>query len=444
MNRGMRIWNYFWSSFWFLPSLIVVASMAFAAVMIEAGSATSDRFLAQWPRLFGAGATGAQALMSTIATSMMSVVGVTFSVVLVALALASSQYSSRILRNFMLSRTTQTILGIFAGIFVYSLIIIRTIRSGDEGVFVPSIAVFVGVTLAVGSVVVLIFFIHHIGSSIQASAVISSVAKETINAIDNLFPEQLGQGPGDDLDDPMQQELPLLNWHPIPVKDSGYVQSVDYETLMRVARKHNIIVRMEHAIGEFAVKETALVSVAFQGQLTRGTIADLQAAFTIDRYRTVEQDAAFGIRQLVDVALKALSPGVNDVSTAITCVDYLTAILSRLAARQIPSMYRYESGKLRVIAKGPGFESLLTEACDQIRRAASGNVAIISRMLGSLQTIGSRTTRPSRRLVLREQVELIAELAERTVESPHDRSKIEARLAHVRSALETTAALDPA
>ncbi len=411
--------------------------------MIEADSMTSDRFLAQWPRLFGAGATGAQALMSTIASSMMSVVGVTFSIVLVALALASSQYTSRILRNFMRSRATQAVLGIFAGIFAYCLIVIRTIRGVDEGLFVPSLSVFVGVVLAIGSVGVLIFFIHHIGSSIQASAIISSIAQETINAIDELFPQQLGQEPGKDIDDPTQQTLQEQKWCAVPVKKSGYIQSVDFAALLQVAREQRTIVRMEHAIGEFAVEETALVSVALEVSPNQRAVEDLQAAFGIYRYRTVEQDAAFGIRQLVDVALKALSPGVNDVSTAITCVDYLTAILSRLAARQIPSPHRYDNGELRVIAKGPTFQSLLTEACDQIRCSASGNVAIMSRMLGALQTIGSRTTCPDRRRALREQMDLIAELTERTVESTHDRSKIDARLAHVRSALEIAPGLEP-
>jgi len=437
-----RIWNDVWSSFWFLPSVIVLMCMVFAVVMIDAGAMASDKFLAQWPRLFGAGATGAQALMSTIASSMMSVVGVTFSVVLVALALASSQYTSRILRNFIHSRTTQAILGIFAGNFVYCLIVIRAIRSGDEGAFVPNLAVFMGVAFAIGSVGVLIFFIHHIASSIQASAIISSVATETISAIDKLFPQRLGQEPGEDADDPPQQTPPELKWHAVPARGSGYIQSVDHDALLQVARELRTIVRMERAIGEFAVEETALVSVALAGPPNRQTVTALQAAFSIYCYRTVEQDVGFGIRQLVDVALKALSPGVNDVSTAITCVDYLTAILSRLATRQLPSPHRYDDGDLRVIAKGPSFEGLLTEACDQIRSSASGNVAIMSRMLGALQTIGSLTTRPDRRRALSEQVDLIDELSGRTLQAIHDRSKMDEHLAHARSALKNVPSLE--
>jgi uncharacterized membrane protein len=149
----------------------------------------------------------------------------------------------------------------------------------------------------------------------------------------------------------------------------------------------------------------------------------------------VDQDCAFGIRQIVDMALRALSPGINDTTTAVMCVDYLTAILARLASRNIPSSHRYEEGELRVITIGPTFAGLVAESFDQIRGSANGNVAIMLRMLGALQTIASLTTNPSRRRVLREQAQWIAELAERTIESPHDGTRFESRLANVREGI---------
>ena len=177
-----------------MPSLIVAASIALAVFLIEIDSQASARWPAWWPQLFGSGAEGSRGMLSTIAGSTISVVGVTFSMTLVTLALASSQYSSRILRSFMRSRVTQGVLGIFTGIFTYCLIVLRTVRSVDEGAFVPSLAVSFGVVLALGGVVVLIFFIHHIASSIQASTIIASVARETIKTIDRLFRNNLGRG----------------------------------------------------------------------------------------------------------------------------------------------------------------------------------------------------------------------------------------------------------
>ena len=216
---------------------------------------------------------------------------------------------------------------------------------------------------------------------------------------------------------------------------------MDNAALLRLSLEHNTIVRMERGIGQFVVRDTALVSLALEDPPEKEIIAALQGAYSIDRHRTVQQDCAFGIRQIVDMALKALSPGINDTTTAVMCVDYLTAILARLAPRGIPSSHRYEDGELRVIAVGHTFASLVAESFDQMRGSAAGNVAIMSRMLGALQTIASLTTSQSRRQVLREQVQWIAELAERTIESSHDRARVESRLTRVREALETAPVL---
>ena len=441
MNKFNQLWSNLRSSFWFMPSLIVLAGIALATVLIEADSAGSDRWLAQWPRLFGAGPEGARVMMSTIAGSMMSVVGVTFSMILVVLTLASSQYTSRILRNFMRSRVTQVVLGIFAGIFTYCLIVLRSIRGGNEGAFVPSLAVFFGFMLALGGVGTLMFFIHHIASSIQASSIIASVAEETMASIDRLFPERLGQGPGEDDDDQTLYPLSKRYWRIVPAMQSGYIQSVNNAALLRLARDRKTIVRMEHGIGEFVVQNTMLVSLALEDPPDQETIAAVQAAFSISRHRTVDQDAAFGVRQIVDVALKALSPGINDTTTAVMCVDYLTTIIARIAPLQIPSSRRYEDGELRVIAKGPGFESLLAVAFDQIRSNAKGDVAIMLRMLGALQTIAGLTASPHRRQALGAHVRWIAELADRTLASAHDRARIDTRLKRVYEALEAELAL---
>jgi uncharacterized membrane protein len=313
----------------------------------------------------------------------------------------------------------------------------RHFRGGDEGGFVPSLAVFFAVVLAMGGIGVLIFFIHHIAASIQASSIIASVADETMVAVDRLFPQKLGQGPpGGDED---QALLPLREqpWQTVRAMRNGYIQSVDSVALLRLAREHKTIVRMERGIGDFVVHDTLLASLALEVPPGTEVIAAVQAAYSIDRYRTVYQDCAFGIRQIVDMALRALSPGINDTTTAVMCVDYLTAILARLASRSIPSSHRYEEGELRVITVGPTFANLVAESFDQIRGSASGNLGIMLRMLGALQTIASLTASPSRRQALREQAQWIGELAERTLASPHDRARFESRLARVREALET-------
>lgn len=438
MNGLKHLWSSLRASFWFVPTLLVALSIALALALTEADSTGNAQWQARWPRLFGANAAGARGMLSTIAGSMMTVVGITFSMTLVTLALASSQYTSRILRNFMRDRVTQVVLGIFAGIFTYSLIVLRTIRGGDEGGFVPSLAVSFGVVLAIGGIGALIFFIHHIASSIQASSIIASVADETMVAVDRLFPGKLGQAPVGDDEDQSSLTLPERNWQAVPAQGNGYIQRVDHAALLRVAREHKTIVRMERGIGEFVVRNTPLASLALDDPPERKIVAALQAAYSIDRHRTLQQDCAFGIRQIVDMALRALSPSVNDTTTSVMCVDYLTAILGQLASRIIPPSHRYEEGELRVIASGPTFAGLAAASFDQIRGGARGNVAILLRMLAALQAIASLTESPDRRQTLQEHLQRIAEVAERTIEAPCDRAKFERRLAHVREALERT------
>lgn len=433
MNRLKQLWGILRSSFWFVPSLIVTGSIFLAVALIGVDFTESEQWLARWPRLFGVGADGARGVLSTIAGSMMTVVGVTFSMVLMTLALASSQYTSRILRNFMSDRVTQVVLGVFAGIFTYCLIVLRTIRSGEDGVFVPSLAVSFSVVLAMGGIGILIFFIHHIAASIQAANIIAAVADETMLAVDRLFPERLGDGRVDDGENVSAlPALPAWNWQPVPARRNGFIQGLDNATLLRLARENKTIVRMERAIGEFVVHGTAIASIALEDPPGKEITTALQAAYTIDRHRTVEQDSAFGIRQIVDMALKALSPGINDTTTAVMCVDYLSAILARLGSRPIPPSHRYEDGELRVITKGPSFESLLSDAFDQIRRNANGNVTIFLRILEALKILADQASGPRRRRALFEQMQQIAELATRSVDSTHDRAKIEAHLMRLR------------
>ncbi|MCJ7590829.1 MAG: DUF2254 domain-containing protein [Woeseiaceae bacterium] len=443
MNKLKKLWSDLQSSFWFMPSLIVMGSIVFAAALIEADSSGSNQWLSRWPRLFGAGAEGARQMLSTLAGSMMSVMGITFSMTLLALALVSGQYTSRILRNFMSSRGTQVTLGTFAGIFVYCLIVLRTIRGGDTD-FVPSLAVFVAFFMALGGVGVLIFFIHHIASSIQASSIIASIAHETIAVIDRQFPEKPDQVP--DEDEGRNQVLEPQDertWYAVSAAASGYIQSVDNDALFCLARDRKTIVRMERGIGAFVVQNTALASLALTFPPDQEMIAALNGAYSISRRRTIDQDPAFGIRQIVDIALKALSPGVNDTSTAVMCVDYLTAILTRLTVRQFPLRHRYEGEVLRLITIAPTFEGLLAEAFDQIRCSAEGNTAIMATMIGAIDTIASLTVSPCHRRALGEQVQWIAELADRTIESTHDRVRIERRLMQVREALEAGPAFCP-
>jgi len=433
MKKPRTLWTDLRASFWFVPAVIVCAAVTLAFALIE-----TDRMLAQnvsdsWPRLFGAGAAGSRGMLSTIAGSMITVAGVVFSITIVSLSLASSQYSSRVLRNFMRDRTNQTVLGGFVGIFAYCLVVLRTIRGGDEGVFVPSLAVLVAVALAFAGIAFLIFFIEHIGSSIQASQIIAAVANDTLEAVDHLFPEdrsELADEPQGAASTTEQQFLGA-----IPARRTGYVQRVDVGALMDFARARQTIVRMECRIGDFVIEDTPLASVSEARDADQDAVRQINAAYTVDQQRMVDQDASYGIRQLVDVALKALSPSINDTTTVIMCVDYLTAILARLAHRHLDRPDRSESAELRVIVRRPTYADFVAESFDQIRQNAEGNVAVIRRLVHSLEILSRITTGTARRRVLCMQVEAVSEAIQRSVQSPRERGALESHATHVSEAL---------
>jgi uncharacterized membrane protein len=430
-------WHETRSSFWFVPAVIVLGAVGLAAVLIAVDATVDLDVVVRWPLLFGAGAAGARGLLTAVASSMITVAGVVFSITIVALSLTSTQYTSRVLRNFMRDRNNQVVLGVFLGIFAYCLVVLRVIRAGDEGAFVPSLAVLVGLILAFVGIGYLIFFIHYISMSIQSSSIIAHAAEETMAAVDQLFPKGLCDDVEEDAGGDLAVSLAEQVWFAVPARKTGYIQSVNGDALLALASERGTIVRMERGVGEFVVEGTPLTSVADPGGLDEDTRDELNAVYVISRHRTVEQDAGFGIRQIVDIALKALSPGINDSTTAVMCVDYLTAILVRLTSRPIATAHRFDQGELRVIARGPSFASLLAEAFDQIRQNAAGNVAVLTSLLQALEIIAGQTANCRRRQALRQQAELIAAVAERTIASPHDRADIEAALLRLSQVLAT-------
>ncbi len=353
---------------------------------------------------------------------MITVAGVTFSITIVALTLASTQYSPRILRNFMRDRANQTVLGVFLGI--YRLLPGGAAHDPQRRRRGPVRAVAGGARRARGwrssAIGFLIYFIHHVATAIQATSILEAASAETLRAIDRLFPADLGHEAGSS----QRRHTPAQRpWVVVLARRSGFIQDVDADGLLTFAREHRGVVRMERAIGEFVIEEQPLVSLATE-PADEAALLRLCMLFTIGRQRTIEHDPGFGIRQIVDIALKALSPGINDTTTAINSIDHLGVILSRLAPRRIESDVRADDDAVRVIARGPSFAGLLADALDQIRQNASANVAVLGRLLEVLGVVAQRTTDAERRRLLREHADLMLETAERNVPAEVDRARI--------------------
>ena len=432
MSKLLSIWQSLRSSMWFVPGVLVLLAVALAIGLIEVDAGFDERVLDTWPRLFGAGAAGSRGMLVAVASSMITVAGVVFSITLVALSLASSQYTSRVLRNFMSDRTNQTVLGVFVGIFAYCLVVLRTIREGPNIEFVPSLAVLGGVGLAFVGIGYFIYFIHHIATTIQASHILARIAAETVARIDHLFPQGVGNEDEYYADPDSSHADPRRRWHAAPASRTGYIQRVEAESLLDIARKQKAVVRMEHRVGDFVVEGMPLASILTaddSGPPSREVIKRLSAAYDINAQRTTDQDAAYGIRQIVDVALKALSPGINDTTTAVMSLDYLTAILLRLCGRNIELACRFDEGELRLITRGATFAGMVELAFDQIRQNAGGggNVAVLTRLVDALHTLEGQTQRPNRRVVLLHQAQALEEVIRRTIPASLDREPVQAR-----------------
>ncbi len=440
INRLRQFWSDLQSSLWFVPTLMVLAALGAAVFWIEVDRKIDHDWLVAYPRLFGAGADGTRGMLTAIASSMITVAGLTFSLTIVAMAQASSQYSSRVLRNFMRDRRNQFVLGYFLGVFAYCLIVLRSIRGGDEGRFIPSLAAVCGLALAIASIGVLIFFIHHIATSIQASVIVKTAAEETIEAVRRLFPKELGREAAGEEKEEMSEKIERARWHPVAAGQNGYIQNVDAEGLIRFAEKRGCVLRMERGIGEFVVRGAPLVSIAAEAGegLDEDECGELRSLYSVGAQRTIDQDAAYGIRQIVDAALKALSPGVNDTTTALIAIDYLTAILSELGGRNVEDIYRTRDGAGKIIARAATYGSLVADACDQIRDAAGDNAKVYERLLDLIAMASSpAAARRGRLSALEKQIELLADEAERSLTSDYNRQRLREKIIETKGFLRT-------
>jgi len=396
------LWWKISQSLWFLPTIMVLVAVILAVGLVDAEVYVQIKLGDYWPRVFGVGPDGARGMLTAIASSMITVAGVVFSVTIVALSLAASQYSPRVLRTFSSDRPTQLVLGVFVAIFVYCLVVLRTIRGGDDNSYVPSLAVLGGLILALIGTGFLIFFIHHMAASIQPSAILSRISDATLTAIQVLFPEDLG-APAED-----EETLAPASdavWTTVSAPVTGYLISVSDSGLLEFAKVSGRVVRMEAGIGEFVIEGRPLASLSGSRTVSREDAEQLAKNYSFDRQRTLEQDATFGLQQIVDIAVKALSPGVNDASTAVLCIDRITQILACLAVRRIETPFRASEGELRVVARGPSFSDLVHVAYGALRSEARGNAMVLMRLVWSLEELAAVTTDTSRRRVLADQAE---------------------------------------
>ncbi len=427
-------WEALRSSYWFVPALLAAGSsaMGLGVVALDGHLGVEATETLGW--IYTGGPEGARGVLSTIAGSMITVAGVTFSVLVVALSLAASQFGPRVLGSFMRDRGNQVVLGSFVGTFLYCLLVLRTVRGGEDADrFVPHLSVTLGVALAVLNVGVLIYFVHHAAVSIQVASVIDALAADLDAGVERLFPG----GGGRTAPEPDASVPATPPRHPIThAGGDGYVQALHLHSLAERLRRCGTVVRLDCQPGDFVAGGEALGSVERGGGDLDAAREAVREAFVLGARRTPAQDVRFSVDQLADVAIRALSPGINDPFTAAACVDRLGAALARLAERpSAPRLYRDRENAVRVIVDPPQFAVLMEGAFGPIRRYGEGSSFVLLRLADALVRVARRVRGDDRARVVRSHAAALVAAAERSIADPADRVRVAEQVQLVHEAL---------
>lgn len=429
-TKLFNIWNSYRSSYWFVPTVMALLTILAASVTtaIDANLPHRGAIILGW--LYSGGPEGARLILSTIAGSMITIAGVVFSVTIVALSLTSSQFGPRLLGEFMRDTGTQVVLGTFISSFLYCLFVLRVVRDEPNGAFTPHVSVSFALLLALAGTAVLIYFIHHVAAAIQADNIITSVYGDLEETIDRLFPDESKEGE-EPYDEELNGALPEdfeRNSRDIRSDGSGYLQAVDLAGLMNTAVRFDLIMRLRFRPGDFVSEGVTLVSILPRRKWDDAIPPLATGAFILGRQRTNEQDVEFALRQLAEIALRALSPGINDPFTAITCIDWLCVAVGRIASRWSEScLRRDEEGNLRLVLVPSPFEKVFSTAFDQIRYAAAAHPQVILRLLDAVVTLASLVRTRGQRTVLAHFSNIVARTGEDKMSLSRDRLEIRER-----------------
>jgi uncharacterized membrane protein len=410
------------TNLWFVPTIEVAG-----AVILFAGTYALDR--AAYDGVFkvpGWAISGspdvARTVLTAIAAAVITVIGVVFSIVIVALTLTSTQFGPRMLRNFIRDRGTQLTLGTYVATFVYAVLTLGSVGHIGHGNFMPHISVTVTLVLTMADLAVLIYFLHHIAVQIQLPQVIAGIAADLQSAIELQAGDQSVGA------DAQLAGLLIAGMEGEPgmvaAPRSGYLQFIEHETLVTIATKVDAVIYVRYRPGHFIVQGNEYATV-WPAEAASQVARELSRAHVTGPYRTLAQDVSFGVDQLVEICIRALSAAVNDTFTALTCIDWIGDSLCKVTGRWQPTrVYRDTAGAVRVIATEVSWERLVQRAFEKVRQAGRGMPAVMIRQLNALARIMERTTTAADRQVLLDQAAMIERLSEGTVDEASDRTDI--------------------
>ncbi len=402
-TRWNNIVEHLRSTLWFVPAVLALG----AAVLAEGSIWMDAHFqsaLARLPVLYPGGLEGGRQVLTTLAGSMVSLTTISFSVMMVVLTLASNQFGPRVLRNFTADRFYQIVLGVFVATFAFCLLSLGHLSSTDSpSAAVPRLTITLGLVMALGSLATLIAFIHHVARSVQASQIVLRAHQETCRTISLMYPAELGA------DEPAENENPADARtyaerdpdHVIESACAGYIQAINLEAVLDFARTHDLVIELPVKPGHFIAQGTTLARLH---GLPPESLPDEELDATgrswiiLGPERTGEQDIQYGVRQLTEIGVRCLSPGINDPVTAVACIDYLTENFIALARRAFPSPTRYDDAdQLRAVVRRDGFAEIADAAFDNLRHYGRGHPEVMQRLATAVATVAPHLRRAADR-----------------------------------------------
>ncbi len=426
--RLRQLLAYLVDAFWLLPAVLTLLAVVLAVGLVEFDrNFQGPDALRQSAWLYNGGGTGARTLLGAVAGSAIGVAGTVFSITIAALSLASGQMGPRLLRSFMRDRGNQVTLGMLLGTFTYALMVLRSVRTTGEGEFTPHLAMSVGILLAFGCVIVLIYFVGHIAGRINVETVIELVAADLRRAMKRLSVARPSP----------PEAAPEPDWtDAVPVIDTreGYLQHLDAEGLADWAAERRASVQLLIRPGHYLFPQTPVAYV--RSAAADAALDAVRNATAIGSQRVGDSDPEFAIRQLVEVAMRALSPGIHDPFTAISVLDRLGGALCGLRETTFPTGRWVRDGRVVLVAPVVDYAGLVDAMFHGIRQSAAGQVSVLIRLLEVLTAVANCEQSPERQQVLRRHADLAFATAIESISSVADRADVRERY----NALESTLA----
>jgi uncharacterized membrane protein len=418
-KRLIGWWRSIRGSYWFVPALMTVSAVGFAYLMpfLDGFIEGPGEDVPGW--IYGGGARGARSLLSTIAGSMITVASLTFSITLVALSSAAHQYGPRLLNNFMRDTGYQVVLGTFVATFVYCVLVLRQIQDVEGDLTLPRLAVSFAVVLAIAALALLIYFFHHVASSLRADELIARIGDELVAAVDRSLKDGKEVSDGEE---PEPDDAGRFPDEPLAVESpgSGYIQSIDLPLLLKLAGDKDLILRLRHRAGAFVLEGSTLIEVWPPERVDQEVQDKLGGAFGFGTTSFLPGDIESLLSELREIALRALSPSLNTPNTAISCIDQLARGLRRMAEAEKrakesgrhPLRAHYVEHRLRLLAARLGLIEMVDLAFDQVRHHAADLPYVSLRLLEALVSLASKLDEPKARAAVVRQIDMIVRAAQ--------------------------------